>query len=87
MLYTTNTIQSNLDVKLQTALAENGKEAICTGIFGVPTFRVGKEIFWGDDCGDMVKDYIANPGILEPEDIKRIENLTGSAVRNQAKTH
>ncbi|MBM09895.1 MAG: 2-hydroxychromene-2-carboxylate isomerase [Magnetovibrio sp.] len=75
------------DPLIKAALVENGKNAISTGIFGVPSFRVGKEVFWGDDCGDMVKDYIANPGILEHEDIKRIETLKGSAARSQPKFH
>lgn len=29
--------------------AANTQEVKSTGVFGVPTFSVGPEIFWGDD--------------------------------------
>ena len=64
---------------VKAALVKNGKEAISAGVFGVPTCRIDREIFWGDDCLDMVADYISDPGILEVEDIKRIESMTSSA--------
>ena len=28
------------------------------GVFGVPSFIVGEELFWGNDRLDMVEDYL-----------------------------
>ena len=69
------------ETSVKAALVKNGKEAISAGVFGVPTCCIDREIFWGDDCLDMVADYISDPGILEVEDIKRIESTTSSAAR------
>ena len=66
---------------IKATLVKNGKEAISAGVFGVPTCRIDREIFWGDDCLDMVADYLSDPGILEIDDIKRIDSITSSAVR------
>ena len=38
--------QSEKTVKM---LADDTEEAMALGIFGAPSFAVGKEIFWGDD--------------------------------------
>ena len=66
---------------VKAALVKNGNEAISAGVFGVPTCCIDREIFWGDDCLDMVADYLSDPGILEIDDIKRIDSMDSSAVR------
>jgi hypothetical protein len=30
-------------------------------VFGVPTFVIGEELFWGHDASDMALDYLARP--------------------------
>ena len=69
------------ETAVKATLLQNGKEAISSGVFGVPTCRIGEELFWGDDSIDMVIDYISDPSIFEVEDIKRIETMTSSANR------
>ena len=39
-------------------LAEYWQEAQSKGVFGVPSFVIGKEIFWGNDRMDFLKDYL-----------------------------
>ena len=39
-------------------LAENWQEAQSKGVFGVPSFVVGEEIFWGNDRMDFLRDYL-----------------------------
>jgi 2-hydroxychromene-2-carboxylate isomerase len=36
----------------------NTEEAVAAGVFGVPTFRVGDEIFWGCDRMDYLRRYL-----------------------------
>ncbi len=40
------------------ALERNHEEAQARGAFGVPTFIVGDEIFWGQDRIDFVAEYL-----------------------------
>jgi len=47
------------DVK--STLLANGEEAIKSGVFGVPTFSVDDQLFWGVDAMEMMQDYLANP--------------------------
>ena len=39
-------------------LVGHWQEAQSKGVFGVPSFVVGEEIFWGNDRMDFLKDYL-----------------------------
>lgn len=39
-------------------IKQNTDDAIAHGVFGVPTFRVGNEIFWGHDRLDQLEKYL-----------------------------
>ncbi len=39
-------------------MAQNWKEAESLGVFGVPTFVINEEIFWGSDRIDYVLDHL-----------------------------
>jgi len=56
-------------------LRENTDAAIATGVFGVPTLRIGEEIFWGDDASPMIDDWLAHPDRFKSEVYRRIANL------------
>jgi 2-hydroxychromene-2-carboxylate isomerase len=40
-------------------LAANAAEATARGIFGVPTFAIGDQLFWGQDRIDFVAELVA----------------------------
>ncbi len=42
-------------------LRANTEQAIAEGVYGVPTFVVGTERFWGFDQMEMLCDWLANP--------------------------
>ena len=44
--------------------------------------QIDGEKFWGDNCLDMVGDYIAEPNLLEDEDMKKIEFTRPSTERH-----
>jgi 2-hydroxychromene-2-carboxylate isomerase len=56
-------------------LRENTDRAIALGVFGVPTFVIDREIFWGHDAFDMVLDYLQQPGQFRDSEMQRIEQL------------
>jgi len=69
------------DPTVKAGLLTNGEAAIATGVFGVPTFVVDGEIFWGDDSLEMAIDYIADPGLFTSPDMAAVATLVPSAER------
>ena len=67
--------------RVKDALAANGRRAIARGVYGVPTFDTGKELFWGLDATDMLLDYLDNPGVFDAPEMRRIANLPVGAAR------
>ena len=46
---------------VQAAYHANTEAAIAAGVFGVPTFQIGDELFWGQDRLDFVAAALARP--------------------------
>ncbi|HUY20510.1 MAG TPA: 2-hydroxychromene-2-carboxylate isomerase [Candidatus Binataceae bacterium] len=42
--------------------ARENLEAQARGVFGVPTFVVGDQLFWGNDRIDFLEEYLRDPG-------------------------
>ncbi len=67
--------------RVKDALAANGRRAIDRGVYGVPTFDTGKELFWGLDATGMLLDYLADPALFDEPEMRRIANLPVGAAR------
>ena len=67
--------------QVKSALRENTEEAARRGVFGVPTFAVGDELFWGADLTDMLLDYIADPKLFTRGEMARVDSLPIGAER------
>ena len=52
------------DATVKSTLISNGDEALSLGVFGVPTFCVDQELFWGADAMEMMQDYLAAPELF-----------------------
>ncbi|HZV63529.1 MAG TPA: 2-hydroxychromene-2-carboxylate isomerase [Telluria sp.] len=50
---------------LKARLAADTERAIADGVFGVPTFRVGKELFWGGDRVEALERHLQGQRIDE----------------------
>jgi 2-hydroxychromene-2-carboxylate isomerase len=50
-------------------------EAIGRGVFGVPTFHVDGELFWGEDATGMLIDYLENPALFSEGKMARLATL------------
>ena len=73
---------SESEVKEQ--LRRNTEEAVARGVFGVPTFVVDDELFWGFDATDMLLDYLQDPKLFQTPEMQRISALPAAAHRRQA---
>lgn len=58
--------------EVKAALRANSDEALARGVFGVPTFVVDGELFWGEDATDMFLDFLDDPGRFRTGDMARI---------------
>lgn len=50
------------DPALRARLGEHMQQAQAVGVFGVPSFVVGEEIFWGNDRLDFLAEHLAELG-------------------------
>ena len=72
-------IESLAQVKDQ--LRRNTEEATGRGVFGVPSFVVDGEVFWGADAVDFVKAFLKDPAVLHNEEMRRVDALPFGAAR------
>jgi 2-hydroxychromene-2-carboxylate isomerase len=63
------------------ALKRNTDEAAARGVFGVPTYEVDGELFWGADAIGFVKAFLADPAVLHNDAIRRVDALPVGAAR------
>lgn len=61
------------EVKAQ--LRQNTEQAIALGVFGVPTFTLGADLFWGEDATQMLIHCLASPDWLQSDELLRISAL------------
>lgn len=64
---------SSATVKEQ--LTANTRGAIADGVFGVPTLRIGSELFWGNDASPMIEDWLAQGDRFEAPEYRRLAGL------------
>src|SRR5258706_6482641 len=62
-------------------LRANGERAIARGVFGVPTFAIDGELFWGFDATGMVVDYLTDPQWFSSGEMARVGDLPAAAQR------
>jgi len=67
--------------EVKDALKKNTDEAAARGVFGVPTYEVDGELFWGADAIGFVNAFLADPAALRNDEIRRADNLPVGAAR------
>ena len=61
--------------EVKTQLRANFDAALADGVFGVPTLRVGDELFWGNDATEMAIEFLADPSLFDGAEYRRIDTL------------
>jgi 2-hydroxychromene-2-carboxylate isomerase len=64
-------------------LRANTEAAIAAGVFGVPTLRIGAELFWGNDASAMVDDWLADPQRFAGPEYARLATLPVGVARRR----
>ncbi|MGK0272198.1 MAG: 2-hydroxychromene-2-carboxylate isomerase [Cocleimonas sp.] len=70
-----NTDEKITQQSIKDQLMLNTKEAIEVGVFGVPTFIIDEELFFGQDSMTFLYAYLENPSILESQEIRSADTL------------
>lgn len=56
-------------------LQRNIDDAVALDVFGVPTFRLNRQLFWGEDALPMLLYCARSPGWLESPEVRRVSEL------------
>jgi 2-hydroxychromene-2-carboxylate isomerase len=67
--------------EVKDALKANTDAAAARGVFGVPTYELDGELFWGADAIGFVNAFLANPAVLRNDEIRRADSLPVGAAR------
>lgn len=65
-------------------LRANTAEAIASGVFGVPSVRIGTHWFWGSDATPMLEDFLADPQRFAAGEYARLNDLPMAVRRSGA---
>jgi 2-hydroxychromene-2-carboxylate isomerase len=71
------------DPVVKDTLRANTAQATSDGVFGVPSFVINGEIFWGGDSTEMMLDFLENPELFETSEMKRISNMEMGLIRKK----
>jgi 2-hydroxychromene-2-carboxylate isomerase len=71
------------DPAVKQRLRANTQWAIERGAFGVPTFVIESETFWGHDAFDMALDYLRDPDQFETPQMQAVESLPIGVTRSK----
>ncbi len=73
------------DPAVKERLRRNTDKAIARGVFGIPTFVIEDELFWGQDVIGMMLDYLNDPELFRRGDMARLGDLPIAAERKQSR--
>lgn len=72
---------AEIDQEAKDQLRKNTEEAVQRGVFGVPTFEVDGELFWGADSMEFLRAFLADPATLRNAEMLRLDGLPVAAAR------
>lgn len=67
--------------EVKNTLRQNTEGAAQHGVFGVPTFEVEGELFWGADSIEFLCAFLADPAAVRSEEMRRLDDLPVAAAR------
>jgi 2-hydroxychromene-2-carboxylate isomerase len=71
------------DPTVKKSLRDSTDWAIQRRVFGVPTYVVGEELFWGQDAFEMLVDYLRDPRSFDDEEMRRVDSLPVGVTRSR----
>ncbi len=69
------------DERVKDQLRQNTERAANDGVFGVPSFVINHQVFWGSDSLAFAVAYLGDPGLLDSDEMRRADALPVGASR------
>ncbi|NIW86631.1 MAG: 2-hydroxychromene-2-carboxylate isomerase [Gammaproteobacteria bacterium] len=69
--------------EVKAGLRENTERAAAMGVFGVPSFVIDGNVFWGVDATDMLIDYLREPTLFDSPEMQRVSELPVATERRR----
>jgi 2-hydroxychromene-2-carboxylate isomerase len=69
------------DIQVKNQLRKGTEDAAASGVFGVPSFVVDGEVFWGADAVDFLKAFLRDSSVLRNDEMRRVDALPVGAAR------
>ena len=73
------------DPAVKSQLRQNTEGAIAQEVFGVPSFVIDDEVFWGEDATDMMIDYLSDPSAFSRGEMGRLKDLPIGIQRKESR--
>jgi len=67
--------------EVKAALRKSTDDAAALGVFGVPSFVIDGEVFWGADSLDFAKAFLKDSAVLRNDEMRRVGDLPVGAAR------
>jgi 2-hydroxychromene-2-carboxylate isomerase len=61
--------------EVKAALRANTDAAIAAGVYGVPTLRIGDDLFWGNDAHPFALAALHDASVLRDPEMQRVSSL------------
>lgn len=74
-------VDSDRLMEAKDQLRANTEEAAAAGVFGVPSFVVDGEVFWGADSIYFVQAFLHDEAVLRNDEMRRVDGLPIGAER------
>ena len=58
-------------------------DAVAVGVWGVPTFGIRGQLFWGEDTLEWMNAFIDNPALFDSPGMRRADSTGAGVVRRQ----
>lgn len=72
------------ETTVKDALRRNTDRAIALDVFGVPTFALDGELFWGEDATDLFIECVGSHAWLDSPEVRRVSTLAVGIQRGAA---
>jgi 2-hydroxychromene-2-carboxylate isomerase len=67
--------------EMKEPLRRSTEDAAARGVFGVPSFVVDGEVFWGADSVEFLNAFLKDPAAARNDEMKRVDALPVAAAR------
>lgn len=71
------------DAAVKDQLRLNTEAAVSSGVYGVPTFLIDGQIFWGDDMFDLMLEWLNGSSFMAEPESQRIMMLPPASERKR----